>query len=89
MEKRLQVDFEKIWTVKLSQDVNGYLSDSIVYVIDCFGEKGINFIKLEDSKTLKMHLPTGGYKAGETYYISPSYKTDIKMTSLLEQAFIT
>ena len=63
------VDSDKTWTVKFNADIDSYLSDSEVYVLNRFGEKEINFMEQVDNQSLKVYPPLHGYKAGETYYL--------------------
>ncbi|WP_100401547.1 transglutaminase domain-containing protein [Bacillus sp. FJAT-42315] len=63
------VDPNKIWTIIFNNDIKNNFSDSQIYVVNRFGEKSNQLIKLENSKTLKIYPPTGGYTKGENYYL--------------------
>ncbi|WP_084783384.1 transglutaminase domain-containing protein [Bacillus dakarensis] len=67
--EQTNVDSDKVWNVKFNTDLSSYLGDADVYVLNRFGEKGIQFIEHGDSQTIKVHPPLGGYIAGETYYL--------------------
>lgn len=67
--EKVDVESDKIWTVKFNLDIDSNISNSNVYVLNKFGDKEINLIEIEDSKTLQVHPPTGGYTVGKTYYL--------------------